>query len=489
MAMSIELNFEAMPLEAYDRFRTLASEQSGFELEEELGRRGRSQSRRQGFVPRAPWVMPKRPGTPAVFPPGKPKKPPFPPPRLPPFPARWPGGVVGVPYGLAPEPYSVVPEPYGAAPEPPPAEPLPAGSEHMRWVQRALNDVLGLRLPVHGIADAATRSAIRSFQQREGLPVDGVVGPDTERALLAARSGESPRRAAEFEWENFPEFKFENREYESALDVLPPSELKAVRITSTFETGRPGGFGGLTGNIDGQGLSFGLLNFTIKAGSLIPLLREFIEQYPARYRRLFEKDADRFKEMVFATKPDPENPKRPIRDVERQMAFINNQMNLIPRKDRRNRINKPWKTYFSRLEKDPEFRKIQVKAVRRALDRARYWFKYFGFKTERGFAFMFDLVSSHGGWWLNAPKFKGAHLALLRKMLAAKKAVVGRDTLTELEKMDVIANMIADVSLPEWRDRVRVRKLWFVGGKGTVHGSPYDIMKDFAVTDSPPDFG
>lgn len=59
----------------------------------------------------------------------------------------------------------------------------------MRWVQSALNDVLGLRLPVHGIADAATRSAIRSFQQREGLPVDGVLGPETERALIAARRG------------------------------------------------------------------------------------------------------------------------------------------------------------------------------------------------------------------------------------------------------------------------------------------------------------
>jgi peptidoglycan hydrolase-like protein with peptidoglycan-binding domain len=219
--MNGELNFEAMPLEAYDGFRTLASEQSGFELEEELGRRARSQSRRQGFVPPAPWVMPKRPGTPAVFRPGKPKKPPFPPPRLPPFPPRSPGGVVGGPYGLAPEPYSVVPEPFGAAPEPPPAEPLPAGSEYMRWVQSALNDVLGLRLPVHGIADAATRSAIRSFQQREGLPADGVGGPDTERALLAARGGMPPQRFApgpagpsepapaatagefNFEWENF----------------------------------------------------------------------------------------------------------------------------------------------------------------------------------------------------------------------------------------------------------------------------------------------
>ena len=54
-------------------------------------------------------------------------------------------------------------------------------------MQSALNDVLGLQLPLNGIGDAATRSAIRSFQQREGLPVYGVVGPDTERALIAAR--------------------------------------------------------------------------------------------------------------------------------------------------------------------------------------------------------------------------------------------------------------------------------------------------------------
>jgi peptidoglycan hydrolase-like protein with peptidoglycan-binding domain len=195
--MGTELNFEAMPFEAYE---ALASEQSGFELEEELGRRARSRSRRQGFVPRALRVMPKRPGPPPVFRPGRPKKPPVYPPHFPPFPPGGAGGAVDGPYGGAPGPSggapAGAPEPYGAAPEPYPAEPVPAGSEYMRWVQSALNDVLGLRLPVHGVADPATRSAIRSFQQREGLPVDGVVGPDTERALIAARRGQSSRRGA-----------------------------------------------------------------------------------------------------------------------------------------------------------------------------------------------------------------------------------------------------------------------------------------------------
>ncbi|HJZ81050.1 MAG TPA: hypothetical protein VKD91_11920 [Pyrinomonadaceae bacterium] len=275
-------------------------------------------------------------------------------------------------------------------------------------------------------------------------------------------------------------------EYETAFDVLSPTELKAVRITSTFETGRPGGFDGLSGNFDGQGLSFGLLNFTIKAGSLIPLLQEFINKYPSRFAAVFGPDAGRFKDMVFATKPDPANPRRRIRDVERQMAFVNNQMNLIPRKASGNKIIEPWKTYFGRLEQDPEFRKIQVRAVRKALGRARYWFDYFGFKTERGFVFMFDLVSSHGGAWLNARKYKGLRQSLLQRMMAYKKVRLGRE-LTELEKMEVIANMIADRSLPEWQEKARIRKLWFVRGVGKVHGRLFDIRKDFGVTDNAPD--
>lgn len=176
--MNPELNFEAMPFEAYEAF---ASEQSGFEMEEEFGRR----SGRGGSSQRLSRGMAKQLERPPISGLGRPKKPPVRPPRFPGVRRRWPWGTVFGPYGV-PEPYGVVPEPYSA-------EPVPAASEYMRWVQSALNDVLGLRLPVHGIADPATRSSIRSFQQREGLPVDGVVGPDTERALLAARGGKSSR--------------------------------------------------------------------------------------------------------------------------------------------------------------------------------------------------------------------------------------------------------------------------------------------------------
>ncbi|MGH9891024.1 MAG: D-Ala-D-Ala carboxypeptidase family metallohydrolase, partial [bacterium] len=70
------------------------------------------------------------------------------------------------------------------------------GSEYIRWVQSTLNRILGMRLPLNAVLTPATRSAIRSFQKQKKLPVTGIVGPDTERALIAASSGQSPGAGA-----------------------------------------------------------------------------------------------------------------------------------------------------------------------------------------------------------------------------------------------------------------------------------------------------
>lgn len=53
-------------------------------------------------------------------------------------------------------------------------------------VQRRLED-LGIACPGDpGVFDAATRDAVRAFQQRRGLTADGLVGDDTWRALVGA---------------------------------------------------------------------------------------------------------------------------------------------------------------------------------------------------------------------------------------------------------------------------------------------------------------
>jgi hypothetical protein len=73
-----------------------------------------------------------------------------------------------------------------------------------RWIQAALNKVMGLQLAVDGIIGPQTRSAIRAFQTRAGLVPDGIVGPLTERALIQAGagqpSGSPPTPAAPPSW-------------------------------------------------------------------------------------------------------------------------------------------------------------------------------------------------------------------------------------------------------------------------------------------------
>lgn len=64
--------------------------------------------------------------------------------------------------------------------------------DYIRWVQRSLNQILGLRLKEDGIIGKHSRSAVRSFQSRYQLKVDGIVGPYTEQALITAGANPPP---------------------------------------------------------------------------------------------------------------------------------------------------------------------------------------------------------------------------------------------------------------------------------------------------------
>lgn len=67
-----------------------------------------------------------------------------------------------------------------------------SNAEYVRWVQQSLNKILNLALAADGISGPLTRSAVRSFQQRARLVVDGIVGPKTEAALVAAGAARPP---------------------------------------------------------------------------------------------------------------------------------------------------------------------------------------------------------------------------------------------------------------------------------------------------------
>ncbi|MCP4386536.1 MAG: peptidoglycan-binding protein [Hyphomicrobiales bacterium] len=71
-------------------------------------------------------------------------------------------------------------------------EPLVVGSDEIRAWQRQLAS-LGFAVgPIDGIAGDKTVAAVKAFQLRQGLTVDGVVGPETRAALDAAVTQPKP---------------------------------------------------------------------------------------------------------------------------------------------------------------------------------------------------------------------------------------------------------------------------------------------------------
>lgn len=198
--MRYELNFQSEPFETYSEFdeesETLDTELADLESEEEAGRRRRPRPAVSRARARSRIVSAKRPikrlSRLIIRPPRPRIRPTFILPTVAivqPRTPRPPGPAGAEPTGAAPAPAD-------GSPTPPSAEPSAEGSEHVRWVQDSLNRILGLRLPVDGIMGPEVRSAVRSFQERQGLPITGLVGPDTERALIAASSGQSPGAGA-----------------------------------------------------------------------------------------------------------------------------------------------------------------------------------------------------------------------------------------------------------------------------------------------------
>ena len=64
--------------------------------------------------------------------------------------------------------------------------------DYIKWVQTSLNRIIGARLVVDGISGSQTREAVQTFQRQKGLTADGIVGPITEGALIAAGASRPP---------------------------------------------------------------------------------------------------------------------------------------------------------------------------------------------------------------------------------------------------------------------------------------------------------
>jgi hypothetical protein len=268
-----------------------------------------------------------------------------------------------------------------------------------------------------------------------------------------------------------------------------PAEVNALRLTSTFENGRPLDFGGLTGDFDGCGCSFGLLQWNIGSESLQPLLAEFSRDYPDRFAAIFSEDASAVTAVLHMRKVQHEDACTTRKSAD---ALQSTHPALAWAKTINDYGHRPpqlvsvWAEHFKQLSEDPGFRRIEIRSARKVIDRAEQNARELGLRSERGLALMVDCVTQNGMGWIDRPRPPHqSRRELIRQRRDELETSLGRKA-TETEFMEVIARVVAStLGRPEYAADVLRRRMTIASGTGRVHGQQFDLAADFQLTEAP----
>src|SRR5205823_8014189 len=286
-----------------------------------------------------------------------------------------------------------------------------------------------------------TEAAVRAFQQTNNLVVDGQVGPKTWAALFPGSDIAPPAITAQ------------------------PLDYRCLALTGSFETGTapPDCFAGLSGDFDGQGMSFGVCQWNLGKGSLQPLLGEMNAARPAITRRVLGTRYAGFEGMRGAGHDDQLVWARSIQD---HITF---------------QVFEPWRGMFKTLGRTPEFQAVELKYAQQLYQDATALCRGFGVESERAVALLFDIKVQNGS-------ITPVVQAQIQRDFAALDSGFAGDDL-EVARLRIIANRRAEAALPRWIEDVRQRKLAIANGHGTVHGRQYDLAEQYGIHLTPADIG
>jgi peptidoglycan hydrolase-like protein with peptidoglycan-binding domain len=304
--------------------------------------------------------------------------------------------------------------------------------EEVKKIQERLKGLGYYRGPIDGEFGGGTEAAVKAFQKAKKLTVEGIVGATTWKALF---QGEIPE----------PSIVGESLGYRS------------LALTGSFETGRdiPECFTGLGGDFDGQGISFGVLQWNFGQGTLQPLLGDILEKQPRIVKNIFQTNYSIFKQALES-------------DKEELMAFARSIQHPV-----QHYVYEPWRGMFKALGRTEEFQKIQVKYADKLFRKAVDLCAEYDLWSERALTLMFDIQVQNGNIGTLTKTQILSELGTLPKDLSREEL--------EVQKMRIVANRRAEASNPKWIEDVRARKLCCANGGGIVHGIHFDLEEQFGI--------
>ena len=309
---------------------------------------------------------------------------------------------------------------------------LGSRGDEVRAIQAKLAALGDYRGPIDGDFGGGTHAAVMAFQRRKGLDPHGSVQQATWEALFGSPI---PRPAI------------------GNHDLT----YRCLALTGSFETGTgvPDCFCGISGDFDGQGISFGVLQWNFGQGSLQPLLKDMMERHPEVISSIFGADFDAFAEALNAEKSDLLGFARSVQHPVTHAVF------------------EPWRGFAKTLGRTPQFQKIQTEYASGIFRRAIGMCENFGLWSERAVALMFDIVTQNGSIG------KVTRAQIMGDIGALPAGLTDEER--ETRKMVIVANRRAEAANPRWIDDVRVRKLCIARGEGIVHGIPYTLDEQYSI--------
>lgn len=309
-----------------------------------------------------------------------------------------------------------------------------SSGDSVRSIQQRLRDLNLYSGGLDGAFGGGTEAAIKNFQLQQKLTPTGIVDAATWTLLFP---GQQPPQ--------------------SVLAGAPVAE-RSLALTGSFETGHqpPDCFCGVAGDFDGQGISFGVLQWNLGQNTLQPLLQQVIQQHPDVCQSIFHENLDTIRALGTASLDD-------------QLVFARSIQN-------RGVVNEPWRGMLTTLGRTPEFRAIQSSAAAGRFEQAVGMCHDFGLTSQRAVALMFDIVTQNGGIG-----------AIVKAQIMADFAALPAASAADMEvaRMRIVANRRAAACKAQFVDDVRTRKLTIANGAGVVHGIPYDLEGTFALTLAP----
>lgn len=299
-------------------------------------------------------------------------------------------------------------------------------------IQERLKALGHYRGPIDGIFGGGTEAAVKAFQKDRGLKVDGQVGTITWKALF-------------------------DEEIAEPSIIAKPMDYKCLALTGSFETGKgiPECFAGLNGDFDGQGMSFGVLQWNFGQDSLQPLLRDMINRHSYIMQSIFHESYGILLEALNS-------------DKEEIMSFVRSIQHPV-----KHYIYEPWRGMFKSLGRTEEFQGLQLKYANGLYESALKLCSEYGLWSERAVALMFDIKVQNGS-------ISSLVKTVILNDFKNLPADLSEEEM-EVYKMRIVANRRAEAANPRWVDDVRARKLCCANGGGIVHGINYDLEGQFGI--------